>query len=82
MGLSFDMSLSREQAIALLKCGLGETPYWCVMCKEYGDDDDWVGVNASDAESIEEDPSYKTFELWFEKTAFDRLWLSQERELR
>jgi len=36
-----------------------------VMCKEYGDDDDWVGMSIEDInEDNEFDDDYKTFEIY------------------
>lgn len=35
-----------------------------IMCKEYGEDDDWVGIEAEDYETISTSPEYQTFEIW------------------
>jgi hypothetical protein len=41
-----------------------------VMCKEYGDDEDWCGITTDDTESWDDnhgglpDDDYLTFELW------------------
>lgn len=35
-----------------------------VMNKEYGDDDDWIGITHDDIDMIADDTEYKTFELW------------------
>jgi hypothetical protein len=46
---------------ACLKDELGFT----IMCKEYGEDDDWVGLEADDFETIRDYDEYQTFEIWF-----------------
>ena len=36
-----------------------------IMCKEYGEDDDWVGIEADDYDNILTSNEYQTFEIWF-----------------
>ncbi len=69
-GTKFDIALTRTEALFLLKPG-GDGASICdknnveIMCKEYGNDDDWVGVGTDDYETIlEDDVTYKTFEIW------------------
>lgn len=67
---NFDISLTRTEALYLLNPGkegqsVSEKNNIDIMCKEYGDDDDWVGLNSDDYETILEDAvTYKTFEIW------------------
>ncbi|EKD66364.1 MAG: hypothetical protein ACD_49C00050G0034 [uncultured bacterium (gcode 4)] len=62
------MKISRKLAIAILKY-LDKNPRFyfpfLVMCQEYGpEDDDFVEICYNEWQLIEEDESYKTFELW------------------
>jgi len=70
---NFDRRISRATALDLIKpinqpdrkgCVKDEIDI-TIMCKEYGDDDDWIGIEASDYDNIEADPTYQTFEIWF-----------------
>ena len=57
---NFDIRLTRDMAIQLLLEG-DES----VMCKEYGDDEDWVGLTMDDLDEnnlLDED--WVTFEYW------------------
>jgi hypothetical protein len=54
---NFDVRVTKEQALAILQGRFD------VMCKEYGEDEDWVGVTIDDLETLKGD-EYKTFELW------------------
>ena len=69
-GTNFDISLTRTEALYLLKPdkykkSISDNHNICIMCKEYGDDDDWVGLYSDDYETILEDAiTYKTFEIW------------------
>ena len=46
-----------------------------VMCKEYGQDEDWVGLTADDLDGGELDEDYKTLELMLsESTDLNQLW--------
>ena len=57
---NFDVRLTRDMAIHLLLEG-DES----VMCKEYGDDEDWVGLTMDDLDEnnlLDED--WVTFEYW------------------
>lgn len=57
---SGQIQISKEAAESLVKRGME------VMCKEYGDDDDWVGMTADDLdeETGKFDDDYQTFEIW------------------
>jgi len=59
---NFDVRITKEQAIYLLRndCLTAGTS---IMCKEYGDDADWVGLFKEDIDTIQ-GAEYKTFELW------------------
>lgn len=67
---NFDISLTRTEALYLLNPdkegqSISEKHHIDIMCKEYGDDDDWVGLSSNDYETILEDAvTYKTFEIW------------------
>lgn len=69
-GTTFDISLTRTEALFLLNTiedgkSISEKNNIEIMCKEYGDDDDWVGLCTEDYETILEDiTTYKTFEIW------------------
>lgn len=69
-GTDFDISLTRKETLYLLKPGkhgksISDKHNIDIMCKEYGDDDDWVGLSSDDYETILEDAAtYKTFEIW------------------
>lgn len=69
-GTNFDISLTRTEALHLLKprdqgVSISDRQNIGIMCKEYGDDDDWVELSTEDYESILEDATtYKTFEIW------------------
>jgi len=62
------MDISRELAIKILKyCDENKKFYFpfTVVCKEYTpEDDDFVEVEAEEWGMIQEDPIYKTFQLW------------------
>lgn len=68
--INFDISLTRAEALYLLNPGkegqsISEKNNIDIMCKEYGDDDDWVGLSSDDYETILEDAvTYRTFEIW------------------
>ena len=65
---NFDLRITKEQAEEILKKNLHEKNRFAVMCAEYGDDEDWVGMEADDLdEDGKLDDDYQTFELWFEK---------------
>lgn len=69
-GTNFDISLTRTETLYLLKPdrygkSISDNHNIGIMCKEYGDDDDWVGLSSEDYETILEDATtYKTFEIW------------------
>lgn len=60
------MKISRKLALYLLSIQHYnpdvEYPFY-IMNKEYGDDDDFVGLEWDDYDTILEDENYKTFEL-------------------
>ncbi len=67
----FDIAISKEVAMELIRPAYYHG-YGClkdaagmeIMCKEYGQDEDWVGVEPDDYEQIKNDDQYKTFEIW------------------
>ncbi len=69
---NFDKRISRATALDLLKPIDDPTRGEClkdeigltIMCMEYGDDSEWIGVEASDYENLESDATYQTFEIW------------------
>lgn len=69
---NFDRRISRETALDLIKpinkadrgeC-LKDEMRITIMCKEYGDDNDWIGIEADDYETILTGKEYQTFEIW------------------
>jgi len=46
---NFDLRIDKEQAIAFLKHNIfNDDNLGVIMCKEYGEDDDWVGITTDD----------------------------------
>lgn len=74
-GSNFDIRISRETAIDLLST-YPNLPFE-IMCKEYGPDEDWIGMTADDLEyggrnKATLNDEYQTFEIWHEnKTIAD-----------
>jgi hypothetical protein len=74
-GTNFDRRISKPTAMDLIKPidlpgrgrSLKDEMNIAIMCKEYGDDDDWVGIEADDYEMVSTSPEYQTFEIWFTK---------------
>jgi len=63
--ISNEIKLTRTQALMLLVTGYSEAnPNSSIMCKEYGDDEDWIGMCVEDVENLATDDGYKTFEIW------------------
>lgn len=70
---NFDIRLHRNIVLELLRPGedgksLVDKHNLNIMCKEYGQDDDWVGLSTDDYEMMMEDKlpyDWKTFELDF-----------------
>lgn len=73
------MDISRELAITILKyLDTYQTSYFpfLVMNKEYTEkDDDFVEIEPSEWEMIQEDETYKTFQLWENLQNLDLLTL-------
>lgn len=65
---NFDIRISRDVALYLLAHDCVDDAKVSIMCKEYGEDDDWVGVGNDDVEVMLDDESYQTFELWANTT--------------
>lgn len=62
-GQNFEIRISKLEAERLLDEGL-LLPF-TIMCKEYGEDDDWIEVTDEDLnENCVFDDEYQTFELW------------------
>ena len=66
-GTNFHHRISRAEAVRLLKMERrGVDLPFCIMCKEYGDDSDWVGLTAEDLDGDESggmDADWKTLEI-------------------
>jgi hypothetical protein len=68
----FDRVIDRAAALDLIRPAVYTSGTMCmkdilhieVMCKEYGDDDDWVGLEADDYDNIASDDKYQTFQIW------------------
>lgn len=66
MATNFDLRITRQQAEEILAKGLDVKNEFQIMCKEYGDDDDWVGLEAGDLDdegNLNEE--WQTLEIWF-----------------
>jgi hypothetical protein len=70
-GSNFSVRISREECLRLLNTDL-LLPFE-IMCAEYGEDDDWIGVSHDDLESITEFEEYETFEIWVVDMDFSTL---------
>lgn len=71
-GTEFDISLTKEEALYLIKpqqngLSISDIKGINVMCKEYGEDEDWCGVYSEDYNEIISDCEYSTFEIWLEE---------------
>ena len=68
-GTNFGWRLKPEEAARLMREHGYNLPF-DIMCKEYGDDDDWVGMSPEDLNKAGEDRAglfdedYKTFEVF------------------
>jgi hypothetical protein len=69
---NFDIRITKDAALELLRtCDL-KSGHKClkdelgieIMCKEYGDDEDWVGIESDDYYTIRDGEEYQTFEIW------------------
>lgn len=61
---NFDYRISREEAERQLNTGIAGNFGFSIMCKEYGDDEDWVGVTEHDMEGGQLAEEWQTFEIW------------------
>jgi hypothetical protein len=69
----FDKVICKEAAMDLIRPAyyfsgsscLAEEMSVEVMCKEYGDDDDWIGLTVDDYENVKNDNHYRNFEIWY-----------------
>ena len=61
---AFDYRLDKETALFLIEHELLNGAV--IMCKEYGEDEDWVGMESKEDIETLQDPEYKTFEIWLE----------------
>lgn len=60
------IKLTKPQALMLLATGYNELNRGKqveIMCKEYGDDEDWNEVTTEDLDTLQGD-EYQTFEIW------------------
>jgi hypothetical protein len=68
-GTNFDWRISPKEAARLMREHGYNLPF-DIMCKEYGDDNDWVGMSPEDLNGPGEDreglfdADYKTFEVY------------------
>lgn len=62
---NFDQRISKEEAERLLML-YGEFLPFDIMCKEYGQDEDWIGLSPDDLDedTLLLDEDYQTFEIW------------------
>lgn len=65
---NFDIRIEKMEAERLLT-NFGHSLPFAIMCKEYGDDADWVGLTPEDLDEETGllDESYQTFEIWLTK---------------
>jgi hypothetical protein len=69
-GRSFDWRITKEAAEQILKYDALRGTGIVLMCKEYGQDEEWVGLESSDLNDdnntgiLKLDDDLKTFELW------------------
>ncbi len=67
-----EITISKEAALDLIRPANYSSKSWSlkeeigveVMCKEYGEDDDWVGLMSEDYDTIRDGEEYKTFAIW------------------
>lgn len=69
MALTFDISITRTQAVNLIYLSANRLFNFDIMCEEYGEDEDWQEVNNGDLHTDENgdftlDENYQTFEIW------------------
>ena len=65
---NFDLRISKSQAEKLLKQNLfNDDVLGVIMCKEYGEDEDWIGLTSDDLINGFLDTDYKTFEISLNK---------------
>lgn len=75
-GTNFGWRLTPEEAARLMREHGYDLPF-DIMCKEYGDDDDWVGMCPEDLNEAGEDRAglfdedYKTFEVYADVSETD-----------
>lgn len=65
-GTNFHWRIDRAMALEILwRMKDGEKMPFDLMCKEYGDDEDWVEMKVEDLdENGNLDDEYQTFEIW------------------
>ncbi|HEY8929576.1 MAG TPA: hypothetical protein VIM55_10325 [Mucilaginibacter sp.] len=63
---NFDIRIDKEEAERILR-SFGYRRNFDIMCKEYGDDDEWVGLCPEDldSETGKLPENYQTFEIWY-----------------
>lgn len=64
--VSFDLRITKAEAERLLT-QYGEKLPFDIMCKEYGDDDDWAGLSPEDIDPATQrlGDEYESFEIWY-----------------
>lgn len=63
---NFHIRIEKAEAERILR-NFGYRRNFDIMCKEYGEDEDWVGVCPEDlnAETGKLPDDYQTFEIWY-----------------
>lgn len=75
---NYDIRISRKEAEFLLKHGiLNDDTFGCIMCKEYGQDDEWESVTSAELnEESHFDDDYETFEISFNQCCHKDMLIS------
>lgn len=62
VGAKGSLSVTKKATLAMLAADVIPTE---IMCKEYGDDEDWIGQSHEDVkDGTLFDDDYQTFEIW------------------
>lgn len=62
-GGNFTIAISRDEAQRVLLSDTYHNAPFDIMCKEAGDNGQWLGIELSDLDN-DEDKEYQTFEIW------------------
>jgi hypothetical protein len=76
---NFDYRISKEEAERLLLQHGKFLPFE-IMCKEYGQDEDWIGLTSDDLHETPSalDKNYQTFEIWAGKDKEQKEFITYE----